>query len=91
MRLLMIIYDNIIFITQLFGIYLVWIFLHFVAAHLYVRLCNELSIIGFILSPFLASSLHCQALRWIIGNGAININAMWMTFGTWIISKMIIK
>jgi len=91
MRILTIIYSNVIFITQLFGIYFVWILLHFVAAHLYVRLCNQPSFIGFILSPFLVTSLHCQALRWTIYNGANHITTMWLTLGTWIIAKLVIK
>jgi hypothetical protein len=84
-------YDNIKFVIQLFGIYFIWIFLHYISAHLYVYFCNKLSIVGFIFSPFLVPALHCQALRWVISNGAININAMWMTLGTWIVTKLVIK
>jgi hypothetical protein len=86
-----IVYNNIIFIIQLTGIYFVWIFLHFISAHLYVRLCNQPSFVGFILSPFLVTSLHCQALRWTIYNGANHITSMWLTLGTWIIAKLMIK
>jgi hypothetical protein len=79
------------FIYELCGIYIIWIFLHYISAHLYVYSCNPLSIVGFITSPFLVPALHCKALRWIITNGAVNINAMWMTLGTWIVTKLIIK
>ena len=86
-----VILQRIRFIFELCGIYIIWIFLHYISAHLYVYLCNPLSIVGFITSPFLVPALHCQALRWTITNGANNINVMWMTIGTWLISKLIIK
>lgn len=86
-----VILQRIRFIFELCGIYIIWIFLHYISAHLYVYLCNPLSIIGFITSPFLVPALHCQALRWVIANGAININSMWLTIGTWIIAKLVIK
>ena len=69
---------------SLYGIYFVWILLHYFASHLYIRLCVPGSIIGFVVSPFLTTTPHCQALRWVIYNGANMINNMWFILGSWI-------
>jgi hypothetical protein len=75
---------------SLYGIYLVWILLHYFASHLYIRFCVPASITGFIVSPFLTTTPHCQALRWVIYNGANMINNMWIILGSWI-STFLIK
>lgn len=72
-----------------FGIYVIWILVHYIAAHLYVRLCVSATIMGFLISPFLVPAPHCQALRWAVSNGACNINAMWVILSTWIVSKIV--
>jgi hypothetical protein len=51
-------------------IYIIWIGLHYISSHLYTKTCVPKSIIGFVLSPFLTQSIHCQALRWGINTGA---------------------
>ena len=78
-------------IKNICGIYLLWIFLHFIGSHLYVKLCTHYSISGFLLSPFLANSIHCTGLRWIINQGAMSINSMWIVLGTYVSSKLIEK
>jgi hypothetical protein len=72
------------------GIYLLWIFLHYLAAHLYVKLCVPNTILGFILSPFMTATPHCQGLRWIVYNAANMINNMWIVLGAWICSTLLI-
>jgi hypothetical protein len=85
-------YNNYLkFAVDLVGIYLLWIVLHYVASHLYGQWCVPLTVMGFILSPFLAPAPHCQALRWIINTGGNNINAMWVILGTWFARKVIIS
>jgi hypothetical protein len=74
---------------SLYGIYLVWITLHFIASHLYVKICVPASFLGFIVSPFLTTTPHCQSLRWIIYNGANTINNMWVIIGTWLSSNLL--
>jgi hypothetical protein len=73
--------------SKIIAIYFVWICIHYCASHLYVRLCTRGTFIGFILSPFLVSSPHCQALRWCILQGANQIVLMWATIGTWFVMK----
>lgn len=70
------------------NIYLFWILIHYVAPHLYSYYCVHYSLLGFLMSPFLASTPYCKATRWIIYNGANAIDAMWIFLGTWIISKL---
>ena len=77
-------------IIRLVGIYIAWILCHYVASHLYVYFCTPLTFIGFLFSPFIVAAPHCQALRWTVYHGGSTIINMWMLFGAWIISKIII-
>ena len=61
--------------------------MHFVSAHLYTYLCVPMTLTGFLLSPFMTMSPHCQALRWSIYNGASTINLLWFVVANWVISK----
>jgi hypothetical protein len=74
---------------SLYGIYLLWIMLHFFASHLYIKFCVPASFIGFIVSPFLTTTPHCQGLRWVIYNGANTINNMWIIIGSWLTSSLL--
>ena len=44
------------------GIYLLWICLHYFSAHLYIKFCVPDTIVGFLMSPFMISTPHCQGL-----------------------------
>lgn len=70
------------FITSAAGVYLVWILLHFVSPHLYVKYCVPATVTGLVMSVFIAPAPHCQALRWTIYNGGNAILAMWIFVGT---------
>lgn len=76
-------------IFGLSGIYLVWICLHYFASHLYIKLCVPSTIIGFLMSPFMTASPHCQGLRWIVYNAANAINNMWIVLGAWICTNIL--
>lgn len=77
-----------IFLFKVSGIYLLWIGLHYFSAHLYVKFCVPNTIIGFIMSPFMIMTPHCQGLRWIVYNAASIINNMWILIGAWIYSMI---
>jgi len=77
-----------IFIFKVSGIYLLWISLHYFSAHLYIKFCVPDSVIGFIMSPFMIMTPHCQGLRWIVYNAANIINHMWILIGAWIYSMI---
>ncbi len=74
---------------RIFGIYIAWICVHYISSHLYLHWCVQSTLVGFLMSPFLVPAPHCQALRWIIYNGASNINAMWIFLSTWIINRIL--
>jgi hypothetical protein len=81
-------YKTIKIIIKISGVFLLWIFLHFFASYLYTKLCVPTTLFGLIMSPFLTSTPHCQALRWIIYNGANFINNMWIVVGTWLCANI---
>lgn len=76
------------YIINLIGIYVVWILIHYISTHLYLKYCVPESFTGFLLSPFMVTAPHCIALRWSIYNGAINIINMWNIIGSWLITFM---
>jgi hypothetical protein len=76
-------------IFGVFGIYLLWICLHYFASHLYVKLCVPKTVMGFLLSPFMTATPHCQGLRWVVYNAANMINNMWIVCGTWVCSTLL--
>ena len=78
------------FIIRVSGIYLLWICLHYACSHLYVKLCVPNTVIGFLISPFMIATPHCQGLRWIVYNAANMITNMWIVIGTWICSTILI-
>lgn len=92
-RLLNRIFDVTAFIfTTLYsilGYYIMWILLHYVAAHLYPMYCVPLTIMGLILSPFMASAPHCIAIRWLITEGSNVIVTMWVVLGTYAVQRML--
>ena len=71
------------------SIYLLWIMLHYISPHLYVHFCVPLNMRGLLMSPFIAPSPHCQALRWTIYNGGNTIITMWIFIGTLVVKKLI--
>jgi hypothetical protein len=77
-------------LLTMFGMYALWIVLHYAGAHLYIRWCVPPTMLGFILAPFVAPAPHCQGLRWLIYHGGNSIVAMWMLLGAWI-SKYLIS
>jgi hypothetical protein len=77
-----------IFLFKISGIYILWIGLHYFSAHLYIKFCVPNSVVGFIMSPFMITTPHCQGLRWIVYNAANIINHMWILIGAWIYSMI---
>jgi len=70
-------------------IYLLWALLHYLAAHYYVPFCSPYGIWGFIITPILAATPQCKALRWIITTGGNTMETMWVIFGVWACSQVI--
>jgi len=76
------------FVLRASGVYFLWISLHYFSAHLYIKFCVPDTLIGFVMSPFMVSTPHCQGLRWIVYNAASVINNMWILIGAWIYSMI---
>ena len=51
-----------LFLLKVSGIYLLWICLHYFSAHLYIKFCVPNTIVGFIMSPFMIATPHCQEI-----------------------------
>ena len=77
-----------LFLFKVSGIYLLWIGMHYFSAHLYIKFCVPNTLVGFVMSPFMIMTPHCQGLRWIVYNAADIINHMWILIGTWIYSTI---
>ena len=77
------------FISQVAGVYLTWITLHYGAAHLYTKFCAHDTVVGFILSPFMVVAPHCRALRWVVSTASGVIENMWIVFGTWVCANIL--
>ena len=71
------------------GIYVIWMFIHYIASHLYTYFCVPYTFLGFIAAPFLVTSPHCAGLRWCILHGAETITAMWVVIGTWFVTLLV--
>lgn len=84
------IFDIVYFFLKISIVYILWIVFHYLASHLYTKFCVPNTLYGFIISPFLTSTPHCQGLRWIIFNGANAINSMWILIGTWMCSYILL-
>ena len=69
-------------------IYIMWVFAHYIAAHMYIWFCVPATLIGFITAPFLIPAPHCQAIRWTIYTGGEKILAMWVLIGSWVFNKI---
>ena len=74
---------------SILGYYIMWVLLHYGAAHLYPTYCVPFTISGLLLSPFMSSAPHCIALRWLIIEGSNVILTMWIVFGTYAIQCMV--
>jgi hypothetical protein len=82
-------YINLIYTT--FGIYFLWICIHYFSVQLYAYYCAHPTLYGFLAAPFLAAALHCKALSWTIYNSSNIIDHMWILLGAWICSKILIR
>jgi hypothetical protein len=76
-------------VYEVTGVFILWITLHFIASNLYQKFCAELTLLGFIKSVFVAQGPHCIALRWVIYNGGMVINNMWISIGIWFTGKLL--
>ena len=72
-------------ITRGVYVYLSIVLLHYGAANLYPRMCTPVTVIGFLMSPFMVIAPHCEGLRWVIGFTGTQIRNMWLWIGGYLI------
>ncbi len=82
------IYNATIFVFAVGKLYLLWILLHYFASHFYIKYCVPPTFMGLIVSPFFVPTPHCKALRWVIYNGGLTIESMFVMMGLWLYSKI---
>ena len=75
-------------VIELGAAYGSWIGIHAAAANAYPYFCASTTLTGLLTSPFMVPAPHCRALLWCVNSGAAGIDAMWLTFGTWISAKV---
>ncbi len=64
-----------------FGVVMV----HFVSSNLYPSLCCSWSFWGFIMTPFMSVTPHCEALRWLIHYTGEQIRSVWLWLGGYLV------
>lgn len=81
-------YKTALFAFNVCKVYLLWIFLHHVGMQIYVKYCAPPTFIGMIMYPFLASTPHCKAIRWVIYNSGITFDNMFSLLTVWVYNKI---
>ena len=73
--------------SKIVAIYLAISLVHYVFAHLYVRMCTPSGIYGFFQSLVLNDTLHCKAIRYTIQNTSNTMTNMAISLGAWLVLK----
>jgi hypothetical protein len=81
--------DLIVFVTSASGIYVLWILVNFIAAHVYIRHCVGSTALDIAVSVFYVSSPYCQGVSWLIYTGSRQIAYIWMVLGTYLSTKLL--
>ena len=61
------------------------VFVHFVSSNIYPSLCCSFTVWGFIMTPFMAVTPHCEGLRWLIHYTGEQIRNAWIWLGGYLI------
>tara|TARA_B100001175_G_C19366536_1_gene569684 strand:+ start:249 stop:695 length:447 start_codon:yes stop_codon:yes gene_type:complete len=80
------IYDNIR--GNVPGVMLVYfgvIFVHFICSNIYPTMCCPWTFWGFIMSPFMVVTPHCEGLRWVIHYTGEQIRNYWIWLGGYLV------
>ena len=75
-------------ITRGATVYIMFILLHYAASNIYPRMCTSLTVMGFIMSPFMVLAPHCEAMRWVIVFTGTQIRNMWIWIGGYLVYNM---
>jgi hypothetical protein len=79
--------NRLVDICGIVGVYILYILIHYLSAHLYVYYCVHASWLGIVTSAFYVSSPQCRILRWAFNFTSMRIELMWGAIGTWIVCR----
>ena len=71
--------------------YLAWIVVHTASANAYTHFCAPTTLTSILTTPFVTPAPHCKALLWAVNTGSSGIEAMWVSFGTWLSARVFVK
>ena len=74
---------------DIFGFYILWIFLFYSASYLHTFYCTPRGILGFLTTPLLIQAPHCVTFRWVLSTGTNYINVFWGIVASYFVKKMI--
>ena len=72
-------------IPAVFLVYFSVVFIHFIASNIYPSMCCSWTMWGFIMSPFMAVTPHCEGLRWVIHYTGEQIRNTWVWIGGYLV------
>jgi len=72
-------------IPAVFLVYFSVVFIHFIASNIYPSMCCSWTMWGFIMSPFMAVTPHCEGLRWVIHYTGEQIRNTWVWLGGYLV------
>ena len=82
-------YQIVLYMWTYSKVYFFWIGIHYISSNLYPYFCADLSMQGFLTSPFIVITPHCKALGWLQKTSTTVIENMWIVLGTWLCSQML--
>lgn len=70
--------------------YIVWVTLHFISSHMYIKYCVGDTIVDFFLSPIRSASPICQAFSWTSYTLSKQFITISISCGSYMCSKMML-
>ena len=77
-----------IFLRKSILIFITWVLVHFISAHIYIYMCVPATLYGILMSPFMVDVPYCYASRWIMMKSVNSINLLWISLGSWCIDRV---
>ena len=65
------------------------VILHYISPYVYIELCVPDTIQGFLMSPFMVMTPHCQIIRWCGYYSGCILNNLWLLLAAWMLRLLI--
>lgn len=66
-------------------VYLGVILAHYITSNMYPYMCCRPNLLGFIMTPFMVVTPHCEAMRWVIHYSGDQIRNVWIWLGGYLV------